>query len=149
MFRTTPGGDEGAFSAADYLDYQRDSQSFAALAGYRQDIVDLTGGSQPVRLYALETTAGLLRRLRLPPLQGRVYSERTDAPSRTSRRGDRRAGVAAAPGRRSERRRAARMRLNGIPTTIIGVMPEGFVHPADADCWMLAPARRPDVSAPD
>ena len=42
--------DDGSFSAADYLDYKRDSRSFAALAGYRQDIVDLTGGGEPVRL---------------------------------------------------------------------------------------------------
>jgi hypothetical protein len=51
--RLNAGSSErGAFSPADYLDYKRDSRSFAAFAGYREDIVDLSGKGDPVRLEA-------------------------------------------------------------------------------------------------
>jgi putative ABC transport system permease protein len=128
----------GAFSAADYLDYHRASRSFAVFAGFRGDIVDLTGGAEPVRLSALETTAAFFDVFGLPPLSGRVYSQRTDKPQ-----GDRIAVVSEGLWRQhlgGDPNVAGRtIRLNGIPTTVIGVMPEAFVHPSKADLWVLAP----------
>ena len=56
--RTTPNGEGGAFSAADFLDYKTGNKSLAAFAGYREEIVDLLGAGEPVRLTSLETTAG-------------------------------------------------------------------------------------------
>jgi putative ABC transport system permease protein len=132
----------GAFSAADFLDYKRGSRSFAAMAGYRQDIVDLTGRTEPVRLTALETTGAFFDVFRLPPLLGRVYSEHTDSPTgprvtvlsegmwRQHLGGD--AGVL-----------GQTIRLNGVPFTVIGVMPEAFVHPSEVDLWVLAPKEVP------
>jgi putative ABC transport system permease protein len=133
---TVPSG--GAFSAADYLDYKRDNQSFAALAGHRQAVVDLTGSGDPVRLIALETTAGFFDVFGLPPLLGRTYSERTDAPG----------GPAVAVVRENIWRQqfgsdpnlvGRTIRLTGVPTTVIGVMAESFVHPSAVDLWVLAP----------
>ncbi len=145
--RTSPSGTEGSFSAADYLDYRRGSQSFAALAGYRQDFVNLVGGSQPIRLYALETTAAFFDVFQLPPLLGRVYSERTDTP------GGPRVAVLSEPVWRQHLGAdpnvvGSTQRLNGMPTTIVGVMPAGFVHPAEADLWMLAPKDVPTSPVP-
>ena len=58
VVNSTEADREGSgFSAADYLDYRNSHRSFAAIAGFRQDVVDLTGGAEPVRLTALETTA--------------------------------------------------------------------------------------------
>src|SRR3712207_3573590 len=59
--RSTAANDanDSAHAAADFLDLQRENTSFAALAGFRQDIVDITAtGAEPVRLNgALVTNA--------------------------------------------------------------------------------------------
>jgi putative ABC transport system permease protein len=132
------GGAGGAFSSADYLDYKRDSRTFAALAGYRQAIVDLTGTGDPIRLTAMETTAGFFDVFGVPALLGRVYTERTDAPTgpRIAVVGeglwrDHLGGDPAVVGRT--------IHLNGVPTVVAGVMPAFFVHPSEVDLWMLAP----------
>jgi putative ABC transport system permease protein len=147
VFRATPTVVDGAFSAADYLDYRRRSQSFAAIAGYRQEVVNLTGGSQPVRLYALETTAAFFDVFPLSPLLGRLYTEQTDTPG-----GPRVAVLGESTWRQHLGGDPAvvgsTLRLNGIPTTVIGVLPDGFEHPADAELWVLAPRDVPTSPVP-
>ena len=144
--RQSASGAAGSFSAADYLDY-RSTKSFAAFAGYRQQIVDLTGPTEPVRLTAMETTSALFDVFGLPALIGRTYSEKTDAPT-----GPRIAVLAEKVWRQhlgADPGIAGRtVRLNGIPTTVLGVMPEAFVHPNEADLWMLAPQDVPTSPVP-
>jgi putative ABC transport system permease protein len=141
------GRDDNAFSAADFLDYKREARSFSALAGFRQDIVDMTGGTEPVRLSALETTAGFFDVFGMPALIGRAYSERTDAAG-----GPRVIVVSEGMWRQhlgSDPNVVGRtVRLNGIPFTVTGVMPQPFVHPQDADVWMLAPQDVPTSPVP-
>ena len=145
--RTTPNGEGGAFSAADFLDYKTGNKSLAAFAGYREEIVDLLGAGEPVRLTSLETTAGFFDVFGVPATQGRVYSEATDLP-----RGTRVAVVSTKVWRQhlgSDPQAVGRtVRLNGVPMTIIGVMPDGFVHPADVDFWVLAPNDVPTSPIP-
>ncbi len=145
--RTTPNGEGGAFSAADFLDYKTGNKSLAAFAGYREEIVDLLGAGEPVRLTSLETTAGFFDVFGVPATQGRVYSEATDLP-----RGPRVAVVSTKVWRQhlgSDPQAVGRtVRLNGVPMTIIGVMPDGFVHPADVDFWVLAPNDVPTSPIP-
>ena len=141
------GRNDNAFSAADFLDYKREARSFSALAGVRQDIVDMTGGTEPVRLTALETTAGFFDVFAMRPLIGRVYSERTDPPG-----GPRVIVVSEGMWKQhlgSDPNVVGRIvRLNGIPFTITGVMPEPFVDPQDVDMWMLAPREVPTSPIP-
>jgi predicted permease len=132
----------GAFSAANYLDYKRESRSFAAMAGYRQEIVDLTGAGEPVRLTAMETTGGFFDVFGLPALLGRVYTDRGDSPT-----GPRVAVVAENVWRTNLGADPAvvgrTIRLNGVPTVVVGIMPAFFVHPSKVDVWMLAPREIP------
>ena len=137
---------DGAFAAADFIDYKRDTRSFAALAGFRQDIIDMTGGTEPIRLTTLETTAEFFDVLGLPPLMGRVYSEsdRTSG-SRLTVIGERmwRQHLGSDPqviGRT--------LRLNAVPHTVIGVMPERLVHPQKVDMWTLAAREVPSSPIP-
>jgi putative ABC transport system permease protein len=134
----------GSFTAADYLDYARDAQSFSALAGYRALPVDVTGRGDPVRLMALETTAAFFGVFELPPLAGRMYSERIDPPSGP------RVAVLSEDAWRTNFGGASDVvgsvvRLNGIPTTILGVAPRALRHPNAPDVWMLAPNVVPTV----
>ena len=139
--------DDGAFSAADFLDYKRDLRSFTALAGYREDIVDMTGATEPVRLTALETTAGFFDVFGLPAVAGRVYSARSDTSS-----GPRIVVVSEGMWKQhlgSDPNVVGRtVRLNSVPFTIVGVMPEQLVHPQQVDMWMLAPRDVPTSPIP-
>jgi putative ABC transport system permease protein len=137
---------DGAFAAADFIDYKRDTRSFAALAGFRQDIIDMTGGTEPIRLTTLETTAEFFDVLGLPPLMGRVYSE-SDRPSgsRLTVIGERmwRQHLGSDPqviGRT--------LRLNAVPHTVVAVMPERLVHPQKVDMWTLAAQEVPSSPIP-
>jgi putative ABC transport system permease protein len=138
---------DGAFSAADFLDYKRDARQMAALSGYRQDIVDMTGGGEPVRLTALETTAAFFDVFGLPPLAGRVYSERADGRSGqhlvviSEKAWSQHFG-------RADDVVGRTVRLNAVPYTIIGVMPAALMHPQDVDIWMLAPREVPTSPLP-
>ena len=111
---------------------RRGNQSLAALAGYREEIVDLLGAGEPIRLTSLETTAGFFDVFGVPAQRGRVYTEATDSP-----RGPRVAVASAKLWRQhlgGDPNVVGRtVRLNGVPMTLIGVMPDGFVHPADVD----------------
>ena len=144
LSRTREAND--AFSPADFLDYKRANHSFAAVAGYRQDIVDMTGG-EPVRLSTLETTAAFFDVLGVPPLMGRVYTERSDRPD-----GPRVVVVSEGMWRQhlgADANVVGRtVRLNRIPFTIIGVMPAGFIHPQDVDMWTLAVSDVPSAPVP-
>ena len=137
---------DNSFSAADYLDYKRDARSFAALAGFRQDIVDTAIGAEPIRLTTLETTGEFFQVVALPPLMGRVY---TDA-DRTS--GSRVVVISEPMWREhlgSDPQVLGRtIRLNSVPFTIIGVMPPALVHPQRVDMWTLAPQEVPTPPVP-
>jgi putative ABC transport system permease protein len=137
---------DGAFAAADFLDYKRDTRSFAALAGFRQDIIDMTGGVEPIRLTTLETTAEFFDVLGLPPLMGRAYSE-VDRST-----GSRLTVIAESMWRQhlgADPQVIGRtLRLNGVPHTVIGVMPEQVVHPQKVDMWTLAAREVPTSPLP-
>ena len=135
--RTTVRGDEGSFSAGAYRDIARNATNFSAIAGYRDDIVDLTGRGEPYRVSAVQTTAAFFDVFDAPPILGRTYHAATDKPG----------AAVAVMGERLWRQQfgaspsviGAQVRLNGAPTEIIGVVPEYFRHPVKADFWMLSP----------
>ncbi|HUE87758.1 MAG TPA: ABC transporter permease [Vicinamibacterales bacterium] len=137
---------DGAFAAADFIDYKRDTRSFAALAGFRQDIIDLTGGIEPIRLITLETTAEFFDVIGLPPLMGRGYAE-SDRAS-----GSRVVVISEVMWRQhlggDPQVLGRTVRLNGVPHTVIGVMAERLVHPQKVDMWTLAPQQVPTSPIP-
>jgi putative ABC transport system permease protein len=135
--RVAASGSLDSFSAADYRDLKKDATSFSAIAGYRSDIVDMTGRSEPVRIVGVQTTPAFFDVFDAVPLLGRTYHETTD-----------KAGAAVAvlsevAWRQHFGSNAAvvgtQVRLNGAPTEIIGVVPEFVRHPQKSDVWMLSP----------
>jgi putative ABC transport system permease protein len=134
-------GEGASFSAPDYLDVKKGAAYFSAMAGYRSDITDLTGRSEPVRVIGLETTAGFFDVFDTPPLVGRTYHEATDQPGANV------AVIGEAVWRQHFGADPAIVgtvvRLNNRPTEIIGVVPERVRHPSKTDVWMLAPQNVP------
>jgi predicted permease len=134
----------GAFTAADFLDYQKSAQSFAAFAGYISVRSDMSGRGEPVRLTALETTPAFFDVFQMPPLAGRMYSA-ADAPT-----GPRIAVISEETWQTNFGSAAdvvgSVVRLGGIPTTIVGVAPSALRHPNAPDIWIMAP--RPVPTSP-
>ena len=135
--RVGANGGLDSFSAADYRDLKKDATSFSAIAGYRSDIVDMTGRSEPVRIIGVQTTAAFFDVFDAAPLLGRTYHEATDKP-----------GAAVAVLSETVWKQqfgsnpaviGTQVRLNGAPTEIIGVVPEFLRHPQKSDVWMLSP----------
>ncbi|MDO8677413.1 MAG: ABC transporter permease [Acidobacteriota bacterium] len=137
LVRISARGEEASFSAADYRDLKKDATNLSSVAGYRSDIVDLTGRGEPVRIIGMQTTAGFFDVFDAPPLRGRTYHEATDKPG----------AAVAVIGEAIWRQQfggadsviGSQVRLNGTPTEIIGVVPEWFRHPGKSDAWMLSP----------
>jgi putative ABC transport system permease protein len=144
IVRVARTADDESFSPADFLDYKKSARSFSAIAGYRQEVIDLTGRGDPVRLYAFETTGGFFDVFGLPPIAGRTYSEKADPPT-----GPRLAVISERFWEQHLGRDAAvvgsAIRLNAIPFIVIGIMPAAFEHPSRADLWILAPRDVPTV----
>jgi putative ABC transport system permease protein len=135
--RIEPNGSRDSFSPADYRDLKKDADSFSAIAGYRSDIVDMTGRGEPTRIIGMQTTGAFFDVFDAPPLLGRAYHEATDKPgaavaviSETIWRQQFGANPAVV---------GTQVRLNGASTEIIGVVPEFLRHPNKSDVWMLSP----------
>jgi predicted permease len=131
------GWDAQTASPANFLDWQARNRSFAGMAASIEGRAFLTGHGEPQRLRTLQSTGNLLDVLGVTPSLGRAFTEADafDAPERvvllthdTWR--SLFASDPAAVGRRIE--------LNGVATTVIGVLPRGFFFP-NREVQLLAP----------
>jgi putative ABC transport system permease protein len=136
----TPDGHDTSHSAADFLDLQRMSQSFEAMAGYREDLVAVSAKpGEPAQVSGVYVTAAFFDVLGVPAAAGRTFAgarpgERlfviSDEMWRTEFGSD-----PAAVGRS--------VRLNGQPYLLVGVMPPRVRWPESASLWMLSPKSVP------
>jgi predicted permease len=145
IWRTTPANARNPHAAGDYLDMQRETRAFQAVAGYRRTTLDIQqGGAEPVRMDGAEVTAGFFDVLGTRTAVGRAPSVRTDRP------GERIAVLSFDAWRTHFGSDPAivgkSIRLNSTPTTIVGVMPEHFDWPARTDAWLLAERQVPSSS---
>ena len=130
---TSGRGDPVTFH--DFTDWRREQTSFEALEGYTGLGMTVTGSSgYPERLRGLRVTPGLFRALRVTPILGRDFTE-----------GDAQPGAPAVIilGHRIWETRYGSSRdaigqtlnVNGVPTTVIGVMPPKFGFPQTHNAW--------------
>src|SRR5688500_5561443 len=128
---TNSRGEDASFSGPDYRDIKNGTSYLSAVAGYRSDIVDLTGRAEPVRVTGMETTAGFFDVFDAPPILGRTYHEASDKPG----------AAIAVIGEAVWRQQfgsetsvvGSVVRLNNKPTGIIGVVPARLRHPRKVD----------------
>ena len=130
-------------AAADYLDWKRLNTSFASLAAYRQRDANMTGVGPAERLYAADVTSNFFPTLGLQPALGRIFTVRNDAvdePAAVLTHGfwqRRFGGDPGVVGRTID--------VDGLPHTIVGVMPAGVEMPMPTDVWLplaLTPAEQ-------
>ena len=128
------GNDHNEVSAGDFRDWQENLKSFDHLVTHVWWTGNVTGGERPERVQGMQVSADYFDALGLRPALGRTFVAGEDQPGHDrlvllswglwQRRfgGDR--GVLGTV-----------MSINGIPRTVIGVMPEGVRYPAPAEMW--------------
>lgn len=141
--------EEGRLSMAvtphDYVDWREEQRSFEDLGAYVEAVALLANEDGPPDRYdGVFMSASAFPLLRVQAALGRTFTpedEREGGPAAvvlghglwTSRFG----GDPGLVGRE--------IRLNGVPTTVIGIMPEGFGFPIDEQVWLPL---RLDLSIP-
>jgi len=113
-----------------YVDWQRQAQSFESLAAYANGFLNLTGTGTPERLMAAQVTPNLFPTLGVNPLVGRWFVAPEGSPGQTT--------VVVLSYELWQRRFGAdrgvvgqTIRLDGQPHLVVGVMPRGFQFPRE------------------
>lgn len=132
LWEKPPGGRNEA-SPANFRDWKEQSRSFEDMAAYTSRAANLTGMGDPRRLDTILTTPGVFSLVGVPPLLGRHFTAQEAANGTPlllsyalwqSQFG----GAPDIVGRV--------VRLNGVPHTVVGVMPSTFQFPRRGiDAW--------------
>ena len=125
VYGKTPGFDQGPVVYLNFLDWQRDTQTFSSMAIYRNQDYNVTGSDEAERLSGYMISADFFSTLGVRPVLGRAFRPDDD-------RGGRSAGGDS--GRRLVERKFGAspdvlgkpLILNGTSYTIVGVIPAGF-----------------------
>lgn len=139
------GESELALSMHEFFVYRDAQQSFETFGAWTPTTINLSGDEQPDRLDAVRLTATALQVPGVRPVLGRTLTPADENPngelvivlSHLLWR-DRYASDSTVIGRI--------VRINGLPATVVGVMPEGFRYPRESKIWIplrLNPANVP------
>jgi putative ABC transport system permease protein len=134
-YNRVSGGDGWGTPISEYPDYRDQQTSLSQLGAYYTGTVNVSGEADAERFSGAFITASALDLTRVRPHLGRSLRTGEDVPG-----GDR---VVVLGYGMWQRRFGAdssvigtSLRANGIPYTIVGVMPEGFRYPDDAALWL-------------
>ena len=129
---------ESNMSVPDIADWQQQSQSFEHIAAFVSGSVFLSLSDETERVRATAVSAEFFPLLRTNPIAGRTFQGGDVQPGAEpvvvlshglwQRRFGGSTGVL-----------NSQMMLNGRSTTIVGIMPAGFVYPADSEVWVALP----------
>ncbi|MEJ2147442.1 MAG: ABC transporter permease [Acidobacteriota bacterium] len=135
--RSNPGQ---PLSVPDFKDVRDQSKSYDEIGVYRPERLNF-GAEKPESLYAIQCTAGVLRTLGMAPVLGRPLNAEDEAPGAHPV-----AVISHSLWTRSFSSDPTiigrQIRLNGTPTTVVGVMPPDFEFPSpwyqghDYEVWV-------------
>jgi putative ABC transport system permease protein len=139
VWTSTAGEPRSSHSAGDFQDLQRENTSLAGLAGYRAALFTAfgQGSSDPASFEGAFVTSEFFDVLQVTPLHGRVFTRNADHGSGESAvilsRSVWEQLYGSSPGAVGQR-----LRLNGEPHTVLGVLPGGVEWPDSARVWILS-----------
>ena len=125
LYSRTANFQESSISYPNFLDWQRENNSFEQLAAYREDSFNMTGAGEPERLRTEMVSADFFSILGVQPSIGRTFAVQDDHPGAAP-------VVVLSDGFWHRRFGASRkvlgqsISLNGTPYTVIGVLPANF-----------------------
>ncbi|RKH60326.1 ABC transporter permease [Corallococcus interemptor] len=119
-------------SLPEYRDMTTHTKAFASLAAFRPDDMTLTGGDSPRRLHVVVATASFLPTLGVTPVLGRGFTQEEEVP------GQDKVVVLSDSAWRTHFAKDPEvlgrvLRLDGVPRTVVGVLPPGAVYPEDTE----------------
>lgn len=125
VYATTSGVDRGPATYLNFLDWQRQTQTFSSMAMYRGQDYNVTGSGEAERLSGYMISADFFSTLSVKPALGRTFRADDDRPGA--------APVAILSGGLWSRKFGASsdvlgksLLLNGTLYTVVGVIPSGF-----------------------
>ena len=127
-------GHHVVMSGPNFVDSALHANSFENAAASHRTRVVLTGEGEPVALEAAEVSASLFNVLRVTPILGRTFNADEDTPGKTN-------VVVLSYGLWRDRFGAARdvigrrIKIDGVPREVIGVMPAAFSYPEGRQAW--------------
>jgi putative ABC transport system permease protein len=139
IWSTSGAEQKTAHAPADFLDFQRGNRTLLHLAGYREDALTLTtSDGDAVRVSGTLVTVDSFDVFALPAALGRTFSRDADGTSSEPLIVVSRAAwveqFASDP-----QIITRRIPVNGVPHTVVGVMPAAFDYPEGSRAWVLSP----------
>ena len=118
-------------------DFRDQNRSFQAIAKYNQDVVSVSGASQPSRIMVAGVSPDFLKVFETQPILGRDFTA-SDAKKGAARTvlvsyGYWRQYLGSSPDLSQ-----SHLKIDGALYSVIGVLPAGFRFPADVDLWLPA-----------
>jgi len=132
---TARGFNHMSVPISDYVDFKNQQQTLAPMGAYYSGTVNVSGKTQAERYTGSFVTASTFDVTGVAPVLGRTFRPGEDSPA------GERVVVISYPlwqsefGGRADALGAV-LRANGVPYTVIGVMPEGYDFPDNARIWL-------------
>jgi predicted permease len=135
----------GSVSPPDFLDYREQNTTLERLAAVAGASFSLTGGPEPERVQSARVSEGFFEALGVGPAYGRTFASEEEQSGRDQ---------VVILGNGLWRRRfgadpnvlGQTITLNDKSYLVVGVMPEGFQYPRDAELWVPFAFKTPQTS---
>src|SRR5229473_2239802 len=135
VFEVSSEGRWAHLADPNFDDFRDQNRSFQAIAKYNDNIVSVSGASQPTRTMVAAVSPDFLKVFRVQPIFGRDFSasdaKKGAAPTVLVSYGYWRQDLGS-PQDLSQ----AHLKIDGAVYSVIGVLPAGFRFPADVDLWL-------------
>jgi len=137
VFEVTSEGKPSRLADPNFDDFRDQSRSFQAIAKYNDNIVSVSGASQPTRTTVASISPDFLKVFGVQPILGRDFisndAKKGAAPTVLVSHGFWTQHLGS-PQDLSQ----VHLKIEGAVYSIIGVLPAGFRFPADVDLWLPA-----------
>jgi putative ABC transport system permease protein len=143
VWTTSAAEPKSSHAAADFLEFQRNNRTLLKLAGYRDDALTISAaGGEPVRVQGGLVTVDYFDVFGMPAQLGRTFNRAADGTTNEPLVVLSHA-IWAEQFTSDPRTVNKRIRINGVPHTVVGVMPASFDYPEGAKAWVLSPKAVP------
>ena len=135
VFEVNSRGNPSRVADSNFDDFRDQSRAFQAIAKYGNDVVSVSGASQPTRTAVASVSPDFLSVFRIQPILGRDFtasdSTKGAGPAVLVSYGYWRQHLGSSPDLSQ-----AHLKIGDSVFSVIGVLPAGFQFPTDADLWL-------------